>query len=187
MTEEILMYIDDAKEQMGKAIAHLEDELSTVRAGKANPALLSGIYVEYYGSSVPLQQVANISTPDARTLMVKPFEKNTLQDIEKAIQAANIGLNPQNDGEVIRMNIPMLTEERRKELVKKVKLIGEQSKVSIRSVRREANENIKALEKEGVSEDMVKDGEAKIQEITNEYTAKVDKHLAAKEAEIMTV
>ena len=187
MTEEIKMYIDDAKEQMGKAIEHLEDELTRGRAGKANPAILGGIFVDYYGSNAPLQQVANVSTPDARTLMVKPFEKSMLQEIEKAIQAANVGLNPQNDGEVIRMNVPMLTEERRKELVKKVKLIGENTKVSIRNVRREANENIKALEKEGVSEDLVKDGEASVQELTNTYTGKVDKHLAAKEAEIMTV
>lgn len=187
MTEEIKMYIDDAKEQMAKAIEHLEDELTRVRAGKANPAILGGIFVDYYGSNAPLQQVANVSTPDARTLMVKPFEKSMLQEIEKAIQAANVGLNPQNDGEVIRMNVPMLTEERRKELVKKIKLIGENTKVSIRSVRREANENIKALEKEGVSEDLVKDGEASIQELTNTYTTKVDKHLTAKETEIMTV
>lgn len=187
MTEEIQLYLDEAREGMNKAIVHLEDELAKVRAGKANPAILSGVFVEYYGTNTPLNQVANVSTPDARTIMVKPWEKNMLEPIEKALFSANIGLTPQNDGEVIRLNLPILTEERRKELVKKVKLIGEQAKVSVRSVRRDANEAIKKLEDEGVSEDEVKHGEELIQNLTDEFTTKVDKHLERKEQEIMTV
>lgn len=187
MNEDIQLYLDEAREGMQKAILHLEDELSKVRAGKANPAILGGVFVEYYGTNTALNQVANVSTPDARTIMVKPWEKNMLDPIEKAIFAANVGLTPQNDGEVIRLSLPILTEDRRKELVKKVKLIGEQAKVSVRSVRRDANEAIKKLEGDGVSEDEVKQGEELIQDLTNEYTAKVDKHLERKETEIMTV
>lgn len=187
MHEDVQLYIDEARQAMQKAIKHLEEELTKVRAGKANPALLNGISVDYYGNPTPLNQVANVSTPDARTLMIKPWEKPMLAEIEKAIHQANIGLTPQNDGEVIRLNLPVLTEDRRKELVKQIKLIGEQSKVSIRSVRRDANEGIKSLEKDGVSEDAIREGEDEVQNLTNSYTAKVDKHLDAKETEIMTV
>lgn len=187
MHEDIKLYIDEAREAMKAAIQHLEEELSKVRAGKANPALLNGIYVDYYGTNTPLSQVANVTAPDARTLMVKPWEKAMLQPIDKAIQAANIGLNPQNDGEIIRMNLPILTEDRRRELVKQIKLIGEQSKVSVRSVRKDANDSIKALESDGVSEDAIKEGEGEVQKLTDEFTAKVDRHLASKEEEIMKV
>jgi ribosome recycling factor len=187
MNEDIQLYIDDARETMKKALLHLEDELDRVRAGKANPTMLSGVFVDYYGTSTPLIQVANVTAPDARSLIIKPWEKAMIGPIEKAIHAANIGLNPQNDGEIVRLNLPIMTEDRRRELVKKVKLIGEQSRVSIRNVRRDANEGIKSLVKDGVSEDEVKDGEAVVQEITNEFIAKVEKHLEVKEEEIMKV
>ena len=187
MNEEAQIYIDDAKEMMTKAISHLEEELTKVRAGKATPSMLGGIYVDYYGVSSSLDKVANINTPDARTLLVKPWEKNMLGPIEKAILMANIGLTPQNDGETIRLNIPMLTEDRRREMVKKVKLIGEESRVAIRNLRRSALEDIKALSKEGVSEDDIKEAEEKVQEVTNQFIAKVEKHLAHKEEEIMKV
>lgn len=187
MTEEIQLYIDDAKSSMKRAIAHLEDDLSKVRAGKANPAILNGVQLDYYGTMTPLNQVANISTPDARTIAIKPWEKGLLDQIERAIFEANIGLTPQSNGETIRLNLPVLTEERRLELVKKVKAIGENSKVVIRNVRRDANEGIKALKEDGVPEDEIKHGESLVQNLTDEYVAKVDKHLAAKEEEIMTV
>lgn len=187
MNEDIQLYIDEARDTMKKALVHLESELNSVRAGKANAAMLSGVFVDYYGNSTPLNQVANVTTPDARSIIIKPWEKAMIGPIEKAIHAANIGLNPQNDGEIVRLNLPIMTEERRRELVKKVKLIGEQSRVSIRNIRRDANEGIKSLVKDGVSEDEVKDGEAAVQELTNEYIAKVDKHLEIKEEEIMRV
>lgn len=187
MNEDIQLYIDDARELMNKALVHLEGELSSVRAGKASAAMLSGVFVDYYGNSTPLQQVANITTPDARSIIIKPWEKGMIGPIEKAIHAANIGLNPQNDGEIVRLNLPIMTEERRKELVKKVRLIGEQARVSVRNIRRDANEGIKSLVKDGVSEDEVKDGEAAVQDLTNEFIAKVEKHLEVKEEEVMKV
>lgn len=187
MNEEIEIYIDEARDAMNKALVHLEDELSRVRAGKATPAMLSGVFVDYYGNSTPLSQVANITTPDARSLVIKPWEKGMIGPIEKAIHAANIGLNPQNDGEQVRLNLPIMTEDRRRELVKKIKLIGEQSRVSVRNVRRDANEGIKSLVKDGLSEDLAKDGEGLVQDLTNEFIAKVDKQLDLKEEEIMKV
>ncbi len=187
MTEEVKMYLDEAREQMEKAIAHLEDELTKVRAGRANPSMLGEIKVDYYGTLSPLGQVANVSAPDARTLMIKPWDKSMLQLIEKALLAANIGLTPQNDGEVVRLNIPILTEERRKTLVKQVHQIAEHSKVSIRSARRDGNEGIKSLQKDGLGEDAAKAAEADVQHFTDAYIAKVDKHVEAKEKEIMTV
>ncbi|MDX2002296.1 MAG: ribosome recycling factor [Chitinophagales bacterium] len=187
MNEEVQLFIDDARDTMTKALAHLEEELTKVRAGKANATMLAGITVDYYGVPTPLAQVANVNTPDARTLLIKPWEKNMLGPIEKAILMANIGLTPQNDGEVIRLNIPMLTEERRKEMVKKTKLIGEESRVAIRNIRRNTNEAIKALQKDGVSEDEIKQAEEEVQELTNNFIAKVEKHLAVKEDEIMKV
>lgn len=187
INEDIQIYIDEARDSMKKALVHLEDELSRVRAGKASPTMLSGVFVDYYGNSTPLHQVANITTPDARSLVIKPWEKNMIGPIEKAINMANLGLNPQNDGEIVRLTLPILTEERRREMVKKIKLIGEQSRVSIRNIRRDANEGIKSLTKDGVSEDLVKDGEAIVQDLTNEYVAKVEKHLEVKEEEIMKV
>ena len=187
MNEDAQLFIDDAKEMMAKAIDHLEEELTKVRAGKATPTMLAGIYVDYYGVSSSIDKVANISTPDARTLLVKPWEKNMLGPIDKAILMANIGLTPQNDGETIRLNIPMLTEDRRREMVKKVKLIGEESRVAVRNIRRGALEDIKALSKDGVSEDEIKDAEAAVQEVTNQFISKVEKHLTHKEEEIMKV
>jgi ribosome recycling factor len=187
MSEEVELFIEDAKESMQKALNHLEEELSKVRAGKANAGMLAGIFVDYYGVNSSLDKVANINTPDARTLLIKPWEKSMLAPIEKAIMMANIGITPQNDGETIRLNIPMLTEERRRDLVKKTKLIGEESRVAIRNIRRNTLEDIKALSKEGVSEDDIKTGEEKTQEVTNSFIAKVDKHLTVKEEEIMKV
>ena len=157
INEDAQLYIDDARETMGKALNHLEEELTKVRAGKASANMLAGITVDYYGVTSVLSAVANISTPDARTLLIKPWEKAMLGPIDKAILMANIGLTPQNDGETIRLNIPMLTEDRRREMVKKIKLIGEESRVAIRNIRRNTNEDIKALEKDGVSEDEVKE------------------------------
>lgn len=172
---------------MQKAIGHLETELAKIRAGKANPQILDGIMVDYYGAPTPLAQVGNISVMDARTLMIQPWEKNMLQPIERAIINSNIGINPQNDGNYIRLFLPPLTEERRRELVKRCQGEGEHSKVAIRSIRRDAIENIKKLQKNGLSEDAAKDAEADIQELTNRFILVVDKHLAAKEKEIMAV
>ena len=187
MNEEIQFLLEETKEQMEKAISHLEAELVKVRAGKASPSMLEGISVDYYGARTPLNQVANINTQDARTLIVQPWEKTMLTPIEKAIQAANLGLNPQNDGVIIRINIPPLTEERRRDLVKKAKAEAEHAKVTLRTLRRDANEGIKKLQKNGLPEDEAKDAEAKIQQLTDLYSEKCDKHLEHKEKDIMTV
>jgi ribosome recycling factor len=187
MTEEIDSIIAVADDHMNKAINHLEAELVKIRAGKANPQMLDGIQVDYYGSPMPINQIANISAMDARTLSIQPWEKNMLQPIERAIIAANIGINPQNDGSYIRLFLPPLTEERRKELVKKCQGEGEHSKVAIRNIRREAIEQIKKMQKNGLSEDAAKDAEAEVQQVTDKYTAGVEKHLASKEKEIMSV
>ncbi len=187
MAEDIASIIDSAEDHMKKAINHLEAELVKIRAGKANPQMLDGIVVDYYGSPMPINQVANISVLDARTLSIQPWEKNMLQPIERAIIAANIGITPQNDGALIRLFLPPLTEERRKELVKKCQGEGEHSKVAIRNIRRDAIEHIKKLQKNGLSEDIAKDGEAHVQQVTDKFIAAVDKHLALKEKEIMAV
>ena len=187
MSEALDMIIDDASQQMKKAISHLESELSKIRAGKANPVILDGINVDYYGAATPLSQVANITVADARTLSIQPWEKQMLAPIEKAIIASNIGLNPQNDGNFIRLFLPPLTEERRKELVKRVNGEGEQAKVSIRSIRREAIEQIKKEQKDGLSEDIAKDGETRVQAVTDKYIAMVDQHCKDKDKEIMTI
>jgi ribosome recycling factor len=187
MSDELNIITESAQENMDKAISHLETELVKVRAGKANPNLVDGIVVDYYGSPTPISQVGNISVADARTLTIQPWEKNMLQPIERAIIAANIGINPQNDGNMIRLFMPPLTEERRKELVKRAQGEGEHSKVAIRNIRRDAMEQVKKLQKNGLSEDVSKDAEKNIQEMTDRYIALVDKHLAAKEKEIMTV
>jgi len=176
-----------AEEQMKKAIDHLEAELIKIRAGKANPQMVDGITVDYYGSPMLLNQVSNVSVMDARTLSIQPWEKNMLQPIEKAIIAANIGIHPQNDGNIIRLFLPPLTEERRKELVKKCHGEGEHSKVAIRNIRREAIEHIKRLQKNGLSEDATKDAEGIVQTLTDKFISAVDKHLASKEKEIMVV
>ncbi len=187
MDEEVKFAIDSAKEQMEGAIKHLEVELQKVRAGKASPMMLDSVVVAYYGTNQPLKNVANVNTSDARTLVVQPFEKQMLQDIEKAIIDANLGLTPANDGNLIRINVPPLTEERRKELVKQSRTELEHCKVSIRTARKEANDYIKDLVKKGLSEDLGKDAENDVQELTNTYTTKADRHLERKESEIMTV
>lgn len=187
MSEVIDMIIDEAAESMKKAISHLETELSRIRAGKANPQILDGVFVDYYGASTQLAQVANLTTPDARTISIQPWEKNMLGPIEKAIIASNIGLNPQSDGNIIRLFLPPLTEERRKELVKKVNGEGEQAKVSVRSIRRDSIEEIKKEQKNGLSEDAAKDAEGRIQGITDKYISLVDQHCKDKDKEIMTI
>ena len=187
MGEDIATTIANAEDHMKKAIGHLEAELVKVRAGKANPQIVDGIVVDYYGSPMPINQVANVSVMDARTLSIQPWEKNMLQPIERAIIAANIGINPQNDGNLIRLFLPPLTEERRKELVKKCHNEGEHSKVAIRNIRRDAIEHIKRIQKEGLSEDIAKDAETEVQQLTDKFITAVDKHFESKEKEIMSV
>ncbi|MEJ0101845.1 MAG: ribosome recycling factor [Bacteroidota bacterium] len=187
MADDIITLQVNAEDSMQKAISHLETELIKIRAGKANPQMLDGIVVDYYGSPTPIGQVGNISAMDARTLSIQPWEKNMLQPIERAIIAANIGINPQNDGSFIRLFLPPLTEERRKELVKKCLGEGEHSKVAIRNIRRDAIESIKKMQKNGLSEDAAKDAEADIQNLTDKFIGVVDKHLSLKEKEIMSV
>lgn len=187
MSDEVAFILEDAQATMQKGISHLEAELTRIRAGKANPQMLDGINVEYYGSPTPIGQVANVTVLDARTIGVQPWERNMLQPIERAIIAANIGINPQNDGVIIRLFLPPLTEERRKELVKRASGEGEQSKVTIRNIRRDAIEQIKKLQKDGLSEDVAKDAEKNIQDLTDRHISLIDKHLAAKEKDIMTV
>jgi ribosome recycling factor len=172
---------------MTKAIGHLESELTKIRAGKATPSMLDGIMVDYYGNPTLLSQVANISILDARTISIQPWEKSMLQPIEKGIMAANIGITPQNDGVNIRLFLPPLTEERRKELVKKCNGEGENAKISVRNIRRDGIEQIKKLQKDGVSEDECKSAEITVQDTTDKFIALVDKHLVAKEKEIMSV
>jgi len=187
MQEELNIVLESAEETMSKTINHLESELVKIRAGKANPNMLDGITADYYGSPTPIAQVANITALDVRTISVQPWEKNMLSVIERAIIAANIGINPQNDGSSIRLFLPPLTEERRKELVKKCNVEGEHAKVSVRNIRREAIEDIKKMQKDGLSEDAAKDAEAAVQVLTDKHISLVDKHLAAKEKEIMAV
>lgn len=187
MSDELNKIESQAQEAMDKAIDHLETELIKVRAGKANPNLVDGLVVDYYGTPTPINQVGNITVADARTLNIQPWEKNMLQPIERAIINANIGITPQNDGNIIRLFMPPLTEERRKELVKRAQGEGEHSKVAIRNIRRDAMEQVKKLQKNGLSEDIAKDSEKNIQDSTDKYILLVDKHLAAKEKEIMTV
>jgi len=187
MAEDVSQIVSWAEDHMIKAIAHLEAELIKIRAGKATPQVVDGIVVDYYGSPTPISQVGNISVMDARTLTIQPWEKNMLQPIERAIIAANIGINPQNDGNQIRLFLPPLTEERRRELVKKCQGEGEHSKVAIRNIRRDALEHIKKLQKNGLSEDIAKDTETNIQDLTNKFISEVDKHLSSKEKEIMSV
>jgi len=187
MAEDISQIVVTADDHMKKAITHLETELIKIRAGKATPQILDGIVVDYYGSPTPINQVGNINVMDARTLSIQPWEKNMLQPIERAIIAANIGINPQNDGSQIRLFLPPLTEERRRELVKKCQVEGEHSRVAIRNIRRDAIEHIKRLQKNGLSEDIAKDAETNIQNITDKFITTVDKHLISKEKEIMSV
>ncbi len=187
MSEETGNIIDETEASMQKALNHLEAELVKIRAGKANPSMLDGIKADYYGNPTDINQVANISVLDARTISIQPWEKNMLQAIERAITMANIGINPQNDGNIIRLFLPPLTEERRKELVKKCNAEGEHAKVSIRNIRRDGIEGIKKLQKDGLSEDISKDAEKEVQDLTDKYIELIDKHLEAKEKEIMVV
>ena len=187
MTEEVNKIKKSTKSEMEAAIAHLEQELTKIRAGRANPSMLNGIMVDYYGNPSPLSQVANISIPDARSLSIKPWEKSLLPEIEKAIFGANLGLTPQSDGENIRINIPALTEERRKELAKQIKNEGENAKISLRNARKHANDSLKQLNKDGLSDDLTKDAEGEIQTITKNFSTKVDDFVKAKEKEIMSI
>jgi len=185
--EEIEFYIDAAKETMEGAIKHLNIELSKIRAGKASVNMLDGLMVDYYGMNTPINGAASITTPDARTIAIKPFEKGLFGEIEKAIRNSNLGLNPVNDGETIRLNIPPLTEDRRKDLVKRVKAEIETAKVNIRNARQDANNSIKKLKADGVSEDAIKDGEDKVQKQTDSFIAKIDVIFGEKEKDIMSV
>ena len=187
MDEEVQLVFEMAQEKMDKALEHLETELNRIRAGKANIHILDGIVVDYYGIMTPLSQVSNISTPDAKTIAIQAWEKNMIDTIEKAILQANIGITPMNNGEVIRLGIPPLTEERRIQLVKQVKSEGENARVSIRNGRREANDEYKRMKTDGLSEDDLKRAEDNIQEITNEYSEKIEKIIEEKEVDIMTI
>ncbi|KAF2335693.1 ribosome recycling factor [Flavobacterium daemonense] len=187
MSEEIDFILESTEESMNGSIAHLEKEFLNIRAGKASPAMLGGVFVDYYGAATPLSQVSKISVPDARTITLQPFEKNMLSAIEKAIMVANIGFNPMNNGDVIIISVPHLTEERRRDLAKQAKSEAEDAKIGIRNSRKDANNDIKKLEKEGTSEDICKSAEEEVQNLTNAFTKKIDELLAAKEAEIMKV
>ena len=187
MTEEIIFILDSTKESMSGSIDHLEKSFLNIRAGKASPQMLGSVFVDYYGSQTPLSQVANVNTPDARTITVTPWEKAMLHPIEKAIMVANLGFNPMNNGDNIIISVPPLTEERRKDLVKQAKAEAEDAKISIRNARKDANTDIKKLEKEGTSEDICKTAEDDVQKLTDAYIKKIEEHLAIKEAEIMKV
>ena len=185
--EEINMILEEAEDGMKKAISHLNSELSKIRAGRANPSMLDTVRVDYYGSPTPLSQIGNISTLDPRTLTVQPWEKSLLDEITRAIINANLGLNPQNNGEVIIISVPVLTEERRKDLVKRARAEGENAKVSLRTQRKDANDMVKSLKDEGLSEDAVKNAELDVQNLTNSYATKVDEIVSVKEEDIMKV
>jgi ribosome recycling factor len=187
MTDEAMFCIEETKERMDQAITHLEREFIKIRAGKANPSMLYGIRVEYYGTMTPIEQTANINTPDPRQIIVQPFDKSSIHQIEKAIMNANLGFNPQNEGEIIRINVPPLTEERRKELVKRAKTVAEDTKIGIRNDRRKANEEAKKLEKEGLSEDDTKQLIDEIQKMTDDFILKIDQLFNLKEKDILTV
>ena len=184
MNEEIQMILDMAEEQMTASITHLEKAFIKIRAGKANPVMLSSVTVDYYGAQTPLSQVANVNTPDARTLVVQPWEKNLLGEIEKSIINSNLGFNPMNNGDIIIINVPPLTEERRRDLAKQAKAESEDAKIGVRSARQEANKELKKLE---ISEDLLKNAESDVQDLTDKFIAKVESALSLKEAEIMKV
>ena len=187
MIEELSMIYDEFKESNQKSLNHLENELLKIRAGKASPAMLNSVMVEYYGSMTPLQQVANVNTIDARTIVVQPWEKPLINDIAKGIINANLGLNPQSNGEQLIIAVPPLTEERRRDLVKRAKTEAENAKIGIRNNRKDALDMIRDLKSEGLSEDMSKDAEEEVQKITNSYIKKVDELLELKEKDIMTI
>lgn len=183
----MIIVLEDAGDKMNKAIEHLDKEIGKVRAGKANPKMLEVVLVDYYGTMTPLSQVANINTPDPRTIAIQPWDKKIIPLIEKAIMAANLGMNPDNNGELVRINVPPLTEERRKDLVKQVKKMGEDSKVSIRNLRRDSLEDLKKLKKDGLPEDMEKDAQEKVQKLTDKFIKVVEEMLEKKEKDIMTI
>ena len=187
MAQNIKEVLNDLKSALQKNIEHTHTEYAKVRAGKANPRILDSVMVEYYGNPTPLPQVANVSAPDPRTLMVQPWEKSMIAPIEQAIMHANLGFNPSSDSDSVRINIPPLTEERRKDLVKRIKAEAENSKIGIRNLRKDANEEIKQLKNNGLSEDEAKAGEGEVQKLIDHYTKKIDDITAEKEAEIMTV
>ncbi len=187
MTEESQFVLEATKESMEHAIGHFERELQKIRASKASPAMLNGVVVEYYGAPTPIERLSNINTPDPRQIVVQPFDKSSLHAIEKAIMAANLGFNPMNDGELLRINVPPLTEERRRDLVKRAKNQAEEAKVSVRNARRQSNLDAKNLEKDGVAEDEVKRLTEKIQEVTDGFIIRIDKILEVKEKDILTV
>jgi ribosome recycling factor len=187
MTEEIQFYLSEAEESMDKAVQHTNAELTKIRAGKASPAMVESLRVDYYGTPTPVSQVANITAPDARTLLIKPWEKNMLGEINRAIKNSDLNLNPLQEADAIRLNIPALTEERRRDLVKQVKAETESGKISIRNIRKDVNDSLRKLQKEGTSEDAIRDAEAKVQKLTDTYIVKVDELLSKKEAEIMTI
>ena len=184
MEDEIEFIIDTAKENMDKAIEHLKKQLQNIRAGKANPAMLGSVMVEYYGAQTPLQQVANVNTPDARTISIQPFEKSLIKDIEKGIMLANLGFNPMNNGESVIINVPPLTEERRKQLTKQAKAEAEDAKIGVRNDRKSANNELKKLD---ISEDLLRDAENEVQELTDAHITRIDSILENKEKEIMTI
>jgi ribosome recycling factor len=187
MMEDFELIFEMARENMGEAIDHLNKELLKVRAGKANPAMLEGIMVDYYGTLTPLNRVSNVNSPDARTLSIQPWERKMLEPIERAIINSNIGLTPNNNGEIIIINVPVLTEERRKTLTKQARGEGEHARISIRNARKEANDDLKKLKTDGLPEDMFKDGEEEIQKLTDAFIKKVDELIEAKEQDIMTL
>ncbi len=187
MNEELDFILDSTKESMSGAITHLEKQFSNIRAGKASPAMLGSVTVNYYGSQTPLNQVGNVATPDARTITIQPFEKSMMQEIEKGIMNANLGFNPMNNGDFVIISVPPLTEERRRELAKQAKAEAEESKIGVRNDRKSANNEIKKLEKEGLSEDLAKNTETDIQNLTDTHIKKIDELLSIKEKEIMTV
>ncbi|AII52547.1 MULTISPECIES: ribosome recycling factor [Hymenobacter] len=187
MDEEIQFYLSEAEESMAKSLQHTGLELSRIRAGKASPAMLDSLRVDYYGTPTPISQVANVSTPDARTLFIKPWEKNIIAEVVKAIKNSDLGLNPQSDAEGVRLNIPPMTEERRRDLVKQVKQESESGKVRIRGIRKDVNESLRKLQKDGAAEDAIKDAEAKVQKATDSYIVQIDSLTSKKESEIMTI
>lgn len=187
MEEEIQLRLEEARELMQKAVEHTTHELTKIRAGKAQPSMLDDVRVDYYGTPTPVNQVATVNTPDARSIVIRPFEKKMLATIERAIINSDLGLSPQNDGEIIRLNLPPLTEERRQSLVKQSKAEIEQGKISIRNIRKDANNDLTKMQKEGASEDLVKRSEDQVQQMTNQFSEQLDSLFARKEKDIMTV
>jgi ribosome recycling factor len=185
--EEIEFFLAEANEMMDKSVQHTREAMNKIRAGKASPSMLDGLFVEYYGNPTPLSQVASLTTPDARTILIKPWEKNIIGEIEKSILHSDLGLNPQNDGELVRINIPMLTEERRLNLVKQAKAEAENGKISIRNVRKDTNDSLKKLKNDGVAEDAIKSAEDQVQKLTDQHTALIETILEKKEKDIMTI